>query len=214
MSWKCYICLTEYNETDEPLLYCDKCIDGKICYQCVSQYPQESFYQCGICRQIMFTEEKNNNNLQTTPIVFSFYKIIFCCLPLSFSIFLNLYFYIANYKYLKKNTIIVQYIINCVLSTIIFYILNLSYCYSLYYMETLTVEYKQEFMKLRIYSCIMFSIFLFIFYNIIDSIFHSIVLIYEYISFELFFCLLYCIHLCKLRLRTRQNERIIRLINV
>lgn len=216
MSWICYICLTEYNRTERPLLFCDKCNDGKICYQCIAQHPEESFHQCGICRQIMFIEEKKHNTISYStqlPQLLSLYKIIFCCLPLFFFMFLNVYFYIGYYRYITKDNIVKQYGIHCILSIFIFYMSNLMYFYLLHYLEPPRInEYRTHFLRLRAYSSIMFHVFLFIFYKITDYLFHDIILIYEYIIFESLFCICYSICLCRLRYRNRVHEENVRLI--
>jgi hypothetical protein len=61
-NWTCYICLDDYNTNIIPLIYCDRCKDGKICYNCVkNNYNYIDFKKCNICKKIFVNENKNES---------------------------------------------------------------------------------------------------------------------------------------------------------
>lgn len=70
--WTCYICLDEFNTNIKPLIYCDRCKDGKICYNCVKDnYNYIDFKKCNICKKIFVNEDENKSLLENKYINFS-----------------------------------------------------------------------------------------------------------------------------------------------
>lgn len=63
-TWRCYICLEDYNTNIKPLIYCDRCNDGKICYNCIKDnHNNINFNKCSICKKIFINESENKSLL-------------------------------------------------------------------------------------------------------------------------------------------------------